>query len=73
MKPPVHAVRNLGSDDQATPTKREITQQEVADASRLDIGSAESREDNGTPRLEQRTIVDLRHDGFKSVGPTRTI
>jgi len=37
MKPPVHAVRDLGQAIQRLRLQREMTQQELADASGLDI------------------------------------
>jgi transcriptional regulator with XRE-family HTH domain len=47
MKPPVHAVRDLGQAVKMLRLERKMTQQELADASGLDIryiGSIERRQ-----------------------------
>jgi transcriptional regulator with XRE-family HTH domain len=51
MKPPVHAVRDLGQAVKKLRLQREMTQQELADASGLDIryiGSIERGQRNPT-------------------------
>ena len=63
MKPPVHAVRDLGQTIKRLRLQRKMTQQELADASGLDIRYiGASREDSGIPRLE--VLPDLLQVSF---------
>jgi len=63
MKPPVHAVRDLGHTIKRLRLQLKMTQQELADA-RVDLifgTSAASKEDSAIRRLERYRARILKH------------